>query len=108
VNAKPLDRESNPYWDANVNRDRVYDFYARQAIARTREPAAFPGLDGAHTGHWGNQNDRETWKDGIIKDMDIGSMVSGVFRGQGLTIPRAVSVRLSLNGPWTRKRTILS
>ena len=94
INAKPLNPESNPYWDANVNRDRVYDFYARQAIARNREPAAFPGLDGAHTGHWGNQNDQETWKDGRVKDMDVGSMVSGVFRGQGLTIPRAVSVRL--------------
>ena len=94
INAKPLDPESNPYWEANVNRDRVYDFYAKQALAKDQEPAAFPGLDGAHTGHWGNQNDQETWKDGRVKDMDIGSMVSGVFRGQGLTIPRAVSVRL--------------
>ncbi|MFL2451673.1 MAG: hypothetical protein ACJ0IB_06405 [Verrucomicrobiales bacterium] len=94
INAKPLDSESNPYWEANVNRDRIYDFYAKQALAREQEPTAFPGLDGAHTGHWGNQNDQETWKDGRVKDMDIGSMVSGVFRGQGLTIPRAVSVRL--------------
>ncbi len=94
INAKPLDPESNPYWEANVNRDRVYDFYAKQALAKDQEPAAFPGLDGAHTGHWGNQNDQETWKDGRVKEMDIGSMVSGVFRGQGLTIPRAVSVRL--------------
>ncbi len=94
INAKPLDSESNPYWEANVNRDRIYDFYAKQALAREQEPTAFPGLDGAHTGHWGNQNDQETWKDGRVKDMDIGSMFSGVFRGQGLTIPRAVSVRL--------------
>jgi cytochrome c551/c552 len=94
INIKPLDPESNPYWDAHVNRDRVYDFYARQAIARDREPAAFPGLDGGYQGHWGNQNDQETWKDGRVKDMDHGSMVSGVFRGQGLTIARAVSVRL--------------
>ena len=94
INAKPLDSESNPYWEANVNRDRIYDFYAKQALASEEEPTAFPGLDGAYTGHWGNQNDQETWKDGRVKDMDIGSMVSGVFRGQGLTIPRAVSVRL--------------
>ena len=103
IYARPLDPEWNPYSNAHVNRDRVYDFYARQAIAREQEPAAFPGLDGAHTGHWGNQNDQETWKDGRVKDMDIGSMVSGVFHanndylesfGQGLTIPRAVSVRL--------------
>ena len=92
--AKPLDLESNPYWEANVNRDRIYDFYAKQALSKEEKPNAFPGLDGAHTGHWGNQNDQETWKDGRVKEMDHGSMVSGVFRGQGLTIPRAVSVRL--------------
>ena len=94
INTKPLDPEANPYWDAYVNRDRVYDFYARQAITRDKNPATFPGLDGGYQGHWGNQNDQESWKDGRVKEMDHGSMVSGVFRGQGLTIPRAVSVRL--------------
>ena len=89
---KPL--EPDPYWQHEINRDRVYDFYAEQALARAENPNAFPGLDGGHQGHWGNQNDQTTWKDGRVREMDHGSMVSGVFRGQGLTIPRAVSVRL--------------
>ena len=95
VNRIPLDLGANPYYDSYVNRDRVYDFYARQALNREKKPETFPGLDGGYQGHWGNQNDQETWKDGRIKEMDHGSMVSGVFRGNGLTIPRAVSVRLA-------------
>ena len=95
VNRIPLDLAANPYYDSYVNRDRVYDFYARQALNREKKPETLPGLDGGYQGHWGNQNDQETWKDGRIKEMDHGSMVSGVFRGNGLTIPRAVSVRLA-------------
>ncbi len=102
ISRAPLEPELNPYWEAEINRDRVYDFYAKQALHfGNLEPAevpeilpAFPGLDGGKYGHWGNQNDKDTWKDGRVREMDHGSMVSGVFRGAGLTLPRAVSVRL--------------
>ena len=99
---EPLDATSNPYWQEHVNRDRIYDFYAKQARHYRRMDAAqvpeilpaFPGIDGGRPGHWGNQNDQETWKDGRVRQMDHGSMVSGVFRGAGRTIPRGVSVSL--------------
>ncbi len=100
---EPLDPTSNPYWQAPVNRDRLYDFYAKQAaFYGTMTPAAsptllpaYPGLDGGKLGHWGNQNDQETWKDSRVRDIVHGSMVSGVFRGAGKTIARAVSVQLN-------------
>jgi len=99
---KPLDPASAPYWQESINRDRIYDFYAKQALQfgnqiKKKAPAilpAFPGLDGGTYGHWGNQNDVDTWKDPRVFEMEIGSMLSGVFRGSGKTIPRAVSVRL--------------
>ena len=99
----PLNPNESPYWKNAINRDRVYDFYAKQALAygqmnRSELPdilPPFPGIDGGQYGHWGNQNDQDTWRDGRIRDMDHGSMVSGVFRGFDLVIPRAVSVKLS-------------
>ncbi len=94
LDRKPLEPNANPYWQQPINRDRIYDFYAKQARARSANLAAFPGLDGGNQGHWGNQNDETTWTDGRVRGMDHGSMVSGVFRGAGKTIPRAVSVRL--------------
>lgn len=101
----PLDPEDAPYWKEEINRDRVYDFYAKQALvygqlSPEQLPEVlppFPGIDGGAQGHWGNQNDQDTWKDGRVREMDHGSMVSGVFRGFGLTIPRAISVKVSEN-----------
>ena len=98
----PLEPLANPYWKEPINRDRVYDFYAKQALHYGKMDAKkipdtlpqFAGLDGGNYGHWGNQNDQDTWKDGRIREMDHGSMISGVFRGAGKTIPRAVSVSL--------------
>ncbi len=99
---EPLDPTAHPAWQEFVNRDRVYDFYAKQALQYGSLPAAqvpellphFLGLDGGKQGHWGNQNDKVTWKDGRVRDMLHGSMVSGVFRGAGKTIARAVTVDL--------------
>ena len=86
-----------------VSRERVYDFYLKQAQHfRQQKPMPpllpeFPGLDGAPRGHWGNQNE-ETWRDGRLNQMDCGPCVAGVFRGAGLTIPKAVCVRLGEKG----------
>ena len=58
----------------------------------------FPGLDSGLYGHWGNQNE-DVWKDGRWNRTDHGSVVSNVWRGAGMTIPKAVSVRLAAVAP---------
>ncbi len=96
---KPLRPEDHRHWQAFVNRERVFDYYGKQAVQfmgvrplPTLLPA-FPGLDGGQQGHWGNQNDQVTWKDGRWAQADHGSVFSTVFKGAGLTIPKAVCVR---------------
>ncbi|MCS7045432.1 MAG: plastocyanin/azurin family copper-binding protein [Gemmataceae bacterium] len=95
----PLNPRHWPSWQHYVNRNRLYDFYARQAeFFRGKSPMplllpAFPGLDGGTEGHWGNQNE-STWKDGRWNQTDLGSLQCGVFRGGGVTVPRGVCVRL--------------
>lgn len=86
-----------------MNRDRVFDFYAKQArhfgSIRPLAPllAPFPGLDGGKYGHWGNQNEA-VWRDDRWNRTALGSVMSGVFRGGGLTVPKAVCVRLGEAG----------
>jgi hypothetical protein len=95
----PLRPEDNLTSDHFVNRDRVFDFYAKQAIeAMGKQPqpellAVYPGLDGGNQGHWGNQNDAVTWKDGRWDQAAHGNLFSGVFRGADLIIPKGISVR---------------
>ncbi len=95
----PLDSSMNEHWREFVNRERIFDFYGKQAIAflgMKAPPAlipAFPGLDGGIHGHWGNQNDQETWKDGRWAESDLGSIFSGVFRGGGVTVPKGICIR---------------
>jgi hypothetical protein len=87
-----------PLYQHPVNRDRVYDFYAKEAryaLGLPVLPESLPpyaGLDGGKYGHWGNQNE-QTWKDGRWNEMDLGSLQAGVFRGWGKTVARAVCVR---------------
>ncbi len=118
---EPLDKSQNIHWQHFVNRERVFDFYGKQALYFMRKPnlqirsengnqakkpesgdsgyalpeliPQFPGLDGGQQGHWGNQNDQVTWKDGRWAASDLGNVFSGVFKGAGLTIPKAVCVR---------------
>ncbi|MHC4996587.1 MAG: hypothetical protein ACYTGQ_16200, partial [Planctomycetota bacterium] len=101
---KPLDPSSNPYWAAHVNRDRLYDFYAKQAvyfsaIEPDKRPAIlpqFPGLDGDGAySHWGNQHDEDPWRDGRANDVDHGSMVAGPLQTSSQTFPRATCVRFN-------------
>ncbi len=98
----PLHPEDWPSWGLPVNRDRIYDFYAKEAeYFRTLKPVPpllpeFPGLDGGELGHWGNQSE-ETWADGRWNDTDLGSVQCGVFHGAGVTVPRGVCVQLGDN-----------
>lgn len=99
----PLLPEHWPNWQHTVNRDRIYDFYTKQAeYFRNLDHVApllpeFPGLDGGTLGHWGNQ-DEETWADDRWNETELGSVQCGIFHGAGLTIPRAVCVRLGEEG----------
>ena len=100
---KPLQPEFWPAWDAPVNRDRVFDFYAKEAewaLAQPQRPALlmeYPGLDGGTQGHWGNQNET-FWRDGRWNETDLGTVVSGVVRGGGKTIAKGVCVRIGEEG----------
>jgi len=86
-----------------VNRDRLYDFYTKQADYFRQQHhipmllAQFPGLDGGKQGHWGNQNEA-VWADGRWNDAELGSVQSGVFHANGMTVARGVCVRLGDHG----------
>ena len=98
----PLYPENYPNHTAAVNRDRLYDFYAKQAMhfaSKSPRPTwvePFPGLDGGKFGHWGNQNE-ETWKGNEWNQVDLGSMQSNVLVGEAKPVPRAVAIRLNDN-----------
>lgn len=94
---EPLDKSNNIHWQEFVNRERVFDYYGKQALQFMNQTMPelipqFPGLDGGQQGHWGNQNDQVTWKDGRFAASDLGTVFSCVFKGAGLTIPKAVCV----------------
>jgi putative heme-binding domain-containing protein len=99
----PLRREECPSWQHPVNRDRLYDFYAKEAEYFLKQPGVpsllppFPGLDGGRLGHWGNQNE-DTWVDARWNKTDLGTVLCGVFRGAGVTVPKGVCVRLGERG----------
>lgn len=95
----PLDRAAWHTWQQEVNRDRLYDFYAKEAIAFRQSPefepllAEFPGMDGGKLGHWGNQNEA-TWENDAWNDTTLSSVQAGVFRADKLVVPRAVCLQL--------------
>src|SRR5260370_25934152 len=99
----PLQPENWPHWRHPVNRDRLYDFYAKEAAHFGKQHPVppllpeFPGLDGGKFGHWGNQQE-ETWADDRWNQTELGSVMCGVFRGAGVTVPRGVCVRLGDEG----------
>jgi putative heme-binding domain-containing protein len=100
----PLNPAAWPLWQHSVNRDRLYDFYLKEALffrQQSHRPhllPAFPGLDGGKLGHWGNQNE-EVWKDGRWNDVDLGSVLCGAFHGpNNLVVPKGVCVRIGEQG----------
>jgi putative heme-binding domain-containing protein len=100
---KPLQPDRWPGWQLPVNRDRLYDFYAKEADYFGKQPHVplllpqFPGLDGGTMGHWGNQNE-DIWADARWNQTELGTVMSGVFRRAGVTVPKAVCVRLGEEG----------
>ncbi|APW63165.1 DUF6797 domain-containing protein [Paludisphaera borealis] len=100
---QPLRPEYYASLGHHVNRERIYDFYAKEADYFRKQPTpptllpSYPGLDGGVNGHWGNQNE-ETWADGRWNKTILGSVMSGVFRGAGVTVPKAVCLKLGDQG----------
>ncbi|MCC6510587.1 MAG: heme-binding domain-containing protein [Pirellulaceae bacterium] len=99
----PLDTVSRYDWQAYVNRDRLYDFYTKEAN-HFRHPtpfepllAEYPGIDGGQQGHWGNQHEG-SWESDAWNLTILGNLQAGVFRSQQLTVARAVCVRLGDQG----------
>ena len=99
----PIHPEQWPSWQHPVNRDRVYDFYSKEAAYFMKQSSVpsllptFPGLDGGKNGHWGNQSEA-TWADDRWNHTELGTVLSGVFRGAGVTVPKGVCVRLGERG----------
>ena len=101
LTAKPLNPKLNPAWTEHINRDRIYDYYTKQAIYFTSSPEAskatmltsFPGLDGESYGHWGNQNEA-FWQGDEMNQTVQGSVLCNVLSVAPRPIARAVCVRL--------------
>jgi putative heme-binding domain-containing protein len=99
----PLFPKDWPSWEKPVNKFRHYDFYGREAeyfMKQAHVPILlpeYPGLDGPNFGHWGVQSE-ETWVDASWNKADLGSLMCGVFRGAGVTVPKGVCVRLGEKG----------
>lgn len=92
----PLDPTDDVFADHPVNRDRIFDFYAKQAAAFRGKGVTlipgYPGLDGGRQGHWGNQNDAVTWKDGRWNLSDKGVLFSGVLRSGAVMVTKGIAV----------------
>ncbi len=98
ITKDPIEARNWPNHSAVVNRDRIYDFYTKQAEFFRGRPtpvllSQFPGLDGGNQGHWGNQNEK-TWEDGRWNQTVLGSMQAGVLRYGKETVTRAVCLQL--------------
>ncbi|TWU18775.1 Azurin [Allorhodopirellula heiligendammensis] len=103
VSHAPLQPANWPHASDWVNRDRLYDFYTKQAEHFRQQPHlpmlinAYPGLDGGERGHWGNQSEMD-WADDRWNETKLGCWQAGVFRADGITVPRGVCVRLGDEG----------
>ncbi|MBM4076365.1 MAG: heme-binding domain-containing protein, partial [Planctomycetes bacterium] len=96
---RPLHPDRWPNAGHRINRDRIYDFYTKQAeYFRKQHPVPqllmeFPGLDGGLTGHWGNQTEPD-WVDGRWNETQLGSLQSGIFISDKLIVGRSNCLRL--------------
>ncbi len=97
---KPLNEAAWPNWKAPINRERVYDFYTKQANhfrVQDRDQRLlmeYPGLDGGAFGHWGIQNET-TWASDAWNSAVLGSVQCGVFHGADrLVVARGVCLQL--------------
>lgn len=98
-NYDPLNPSQWPHRDDMVNRYRVYDFYAKEALhfmKQSPQPAlvqAYPGLEGGRFGHWGIADD-DDWKDARWRDSDRLPVQAGILFAPGGSFPKAVAASL--------------
>ncbi|MDG2122334.1 MAG: hypothetical protein P8J87_01470, partial [Verrucomicrobiales bacterium] len=92
-------RPSSPAANNQINSERLYHFYSRQADHyRSLENVppllpAYPGLDGGKHGHWGKYN-QNNHNDGRRNDIDTGTVVAGILESDGTKILKAVNTHL--------------
>ena len=93
-------RENHRYTDAQVNENRLYDFYSRQAdyyIEHKEVPKiipAYPGMDAGIHSHWGTYPQVHSESDAWAK-MDNGPVVGSVMaQGDGFIV-KALHLKLS-------------
>jgi azurin len=98
---RPLEPAAHPLYTHPVNRDRIYDFYAKQALdylGRKDKPRLlppFPGLDGGPTaglGHFGRMTEEE-WMSDRWSRMMLGP-AQGCVLQLDRPIPRAVCIQV--------------
>jgi putative heme-binding domain-containing protein len=99
---EPLHPQYFPSWQHHVNRDRLYDFYVKEAEYFNKQAGhlllpEFPGLDGGKYGHWGNQNE-DTWADDRWNKAILGSVMCGVLHAPNIVVPKGVCVRIGDHG----------
>ncbi len=101
--AAPLVPRNRPLHRLEVNRERIYDFYAKQArrvLETGVQPTLlgdFPGIEGERHGHWGTQNE-DYWRDDRWHKADPGPVMAGVVHLPGGAVAKAVCLRLIEEG----------
>ncbi|MDB6139019.1 MAG: putative heme-binding protein [Verrucomicrobiaceae bacterium] len=105
-NYDPLEPRLWPNRDDKVNRYRLYDFYAKEALhfmKQSPQPAlvaAYPGLEGGRFGHWGVVDD-EDWKETKWQDAERRPVQAAVLFAQGISYPKAVVMSLGAHNELT-------
>ncbi len=95
----PLRPAEWPHRDDFVNRYRIYDFYARQALdfmKQSPQPPLlppYPGLEGGRFGHWGVADDGD-WTEDRWAKADRKPMQAGILHTPAKVYPKAVVVEL--------------
>ena len=103
---EPMHPELKTAWKQPINRNRVYDFYSKQAdyfSKQSKRPewlSSFPGLDGEEFGHWGNQNE-ESWKGNEWNSVVPGLVQCGTFHADKKSVARAVCFRMGAGRAWS-------
>jgi len=101
----PLQPDKREWWKHPINKDRLYDYYAKQAIhfKNSTNTATileeYPGLDGVGFGHWGGQNE-ETWKGDEWNYAEPNLVQCNVLVHPKKTIARAVCFRFGPQLEW--------
>ena len=98
-------RENHRYTDAQVNENRLYDFYSRQAdyyIEQGEVPdiiPAYPGMDAGIHSHWGTYPQVHSESDAWAK-MDNGPIVGSVMAQGSEFIVKALHLKLREGDDW--------